>query len=95
MTRSTKAELVEADAQNRAVRTFLTGLAIDIAVAIAISLAAVFATAGGWGDLQWALISFSFAKSIGQAVASYILRRFLDKTNVVPEAITPPAETGE
>lgn len=92
---SHRAVLIEADARNRAVRTFFQGLGIDILVAVAISLAAVFATAGGWGDLQWALITFSFAKSIGQAVAAYIMRRFLDKTKAVPDSVVPPAESGE
>lgn len=94
MTTSTKkAQLVEADAQNRAVRTFVTGLGIDVLVAIALTIIAVFASADGWGTLEWFAISFSFAKSILQAIASYILRRFLDQSGV-PTPL-PPAETGE
>lgn len=89
----TKAELVQTDAKNRALRSFLQGLGIDVLVAIAVTISAVFVSADGWGALEWAALSFSFAKSILQAVASYIMRRFLDSSSVPTPA--PPAETGE
>lgn len=90
-----KAELVQADAQNRAWRTFLQGLGIDVLVAVALTISAILVSADGWGALEWAAISFSFVKSILQAFAAYVMRRFLDKTRAVPDKLTPPAESGE
>lgn len=84
--------LLKADASNRSVRTFLTGLAIDIAVGLALVLAVTFADANAWGDLEWAIIGFSFAKSIAQAVAAYVLRQFLDPSKL-PTPL-PPGDPG-
>ena len=81
---------IESDAQNRAWRSFLQGMGIDVLVAIAITVTSVFATAGGWGQLQWTIISFSFAKSILQAAALYVMRRFLDQSKVPTP--TPPLD---
>lgn len=84
------------DANNRAVRTFITGLAIDIAVGVALVLAAYFGSANNWGDLEWAILAFSLAKSVVQAVCSFILRRFVDGSRVPtplpPSPVPEPAE---
>jgi hypothetical protein len=82
-----------ADAKNRGVRTLLTGLAIDVAVGVALVLAAYFASANSWGDLEWAILAFSLAKSVVQAVCSFILRKFLDPSKF-PTPL-PPADPGE
>ena len=93
MSASSKRALTE-DASNRALRTFLTGLAIDIAVGIALVLTTVFATANGWGDLETAVLTFSIAKSVVQSICSFVLRRFLDGSVPTPLPPTPqPAPT--
>lgn len=66
------------DASNRALRTFLTGLVIDVSVGLALALTSMFATANGWTDFQWAILTFSLAKTVVQSAGSYFLRRFLD-----------------
>lgn len=81
------------DAKNRALRTFLTGLAVDVAVGIALVLTSLLAKANGWGDLEWALLSFSVAKSVVQSACSYVLRRFLDPS-AFPTPL-PPEPGGE
>ncbi len=79
------------DAKNRSLRTFLTGMTIDVGVAVALLTVSVLSSASGWGDLEWLVLSFSFAKSIIQAVASYILRRYLDTSKFpTPVPPTPP-----
>lgn len=86
---------LRADARNRAFRTFLQGLGVDVAVAVAVVLVTVFSDADGWGDLQWAVIGFSLAKSVVTSVASYVMRAFLDKsrlpTPLPPEPVVAPA----
>lgn len=83
------------DAENRALRTFLTGLAIDVAVGLALVLGSYFATADGWTDVETAVLTFSVAKSVVQSACSYVLRRFLDPskfpTPLPPVNPGPPA----
>lgn len=81
-----------ADAKNRSVRTFLTGLAIDVGVGVALVLTTFFVEANAWGDLEWALLAFSLFKSAAQAVGAYILRQFLDPSKL-PTPL-PPATPG-
>lgn len=85
------------DAGNRALRSFLTGLAIDVAVGVALVLGAYFAKANAWGDLEWAILSFSVAKSFVQSACAFVLRRFLDPssfpTPLPPTPQPPPATT--
>lgn len=82
---------LEKDARNRTVRTFITGLAVDIAVGVALVLGTFFADKNSWGEIQWAILTFSLAKSIVQAVCAYVLRRFLDQSGV-PTPL-PPGDT--
>lgn len=82
-----------ADATNRSVRTFLTGLAIDVAVGVALVLGTYFVNKNTWGDVEWLLLSFSLFKSFVQAAAAFILRRFLDASRF-PTPL-PPTESGE
>lgn len=81
------------DARNRALRSFLVGLSIDVAVGIVLVLLVTFKTANGWGDIEWTILSFSVAKSFVQSAGSYILRRFLDPSDL-PTPL-PPADPGE
>lgn len=84
------------DAGNRALRTFLVGMATDVGVAVATFVASVLVTKNGWGDLQWAVISFSFVKTILMSIASYVLRRFVDSsgfpTPLPPAPAVAPAD---
>jgi len=84
----TSTDLLTADAKNRALRTFIQGLAIDLAVAVGTVLVTVFATAGGWGDIQWAVVGFSLAKTVVQTVVSYVMRRKIDGS-VIPTPLPP------
>ena len=81
------------DARNRAVRTFVQGLAIDIAVAacalILTSLDTITSKAG--------LITFglSLARTVVSTGAAYVMRRFADgsiPTPLPPAVAGPPAE---
>lgn len=89
-----KNTLVAADAKNRMTRSFLTGIGIDVLVAVVLTAAAVFTTNDGWGTIEWAVVSYSFAKSIVQAVLAYVLRKWGDRVRQIPIPV-PPAETGQ
>lgn len=79
------------DARNRALRTFLQGLGIDLAVALA---ALVLANADEITN-RAALIALGVTagKTVATTIASYVMRRFLDPSRV-PTPL-PPANPGE
>jgi hypothetical protein len=84
------------DAGNRALRSFIVGLAIDVGVAITLVLVNVFGAAGGWDELDWKIIGFSVAKTVVASAGSYILRRFVDASGIPtplpPAPVPPPAD---
>lgn len=84
------------DANNRAVRTFIVGLAIDVAVGVALVLTTYFAERNSWGEIEWTILGFSVAKSVVQAVGAFVLRRFVDASRIPtplpPAPVPPPAE---
>jgi hypothetical protein len=86
------------DAGNRALRSFIVGLAIDVGVAITLVLVNVFGAAGGWDELDWKIIGFSVAKTVVASAGSYILRRFVDASGIPtplpPAPVPPPADPG-
>lgn len=92
----TNLALLQADASNRGWRSLAQGLAIDIAVGVALVLASLIGPWGQWGDVQWAIMSFSVAKSVMQAVCAFVLRRFLEGMNgkvpMVPLPTNPPGQ---
>lgn len=88
-----KQALIE-DAKNRFDRTFFQGLAIDVVVALAV---AVYAIATDPNPIVWAAVGASLLRTVAQASASYVMRRFIDaKTGkLLPPAPQPaPAEIG-
>lgn len=70
--------LLKRDASNRGVRTFLQGVGIDVAVGLALVLGTFFLDKNSWGEVEWTILSFSLSKSAVQAVAAYVMRRWLD-----------------
>lgn len=84
------------DARNRALRSFIVGLAIDVAVAVALLLVNVFGSAQSWDDLDWKIIAFSLGKTLATTIGSYVLRRFADgsaiPTPLPPSPVPPPAD---
>lgn len=81
---------LEQDAKNRSVRTFFQGLGIDVAVGVALVLSVAFVGKNSWGDVEWIVLSFSVFKSVVQAVAAYIMRKWLDKSGFPTP--TPPSD---
>lgn len=79
------------DARNRALRTFLQGLAIDLAVAVC---ALLLANVDKITD-RAALITFGItvAKTVLTTAASYVMRRFIDRSSI-PTPL-PPAPVPE
>lgn len=74
------------DARNRALRTFLQGLAIDLAVAVA---ALVLANVDKITDEQGLrLFAIGLAKTVVTTIASYVMRRFLDASSI-PTPLPP------
>lgn len=79
------------DARNRALRTFLQGLAIDLAVAVA---AFTLANVDSITDKQGLILAATaLGKTLVTTVAAYVMRRFLDGS-ALPTPL-PPADPGE
>lgn len=79
------------DARNRALRTFVQGLAIDLAVAVA---AFVLANADSITDKQGLILAATaLGKTLVTTVAAYVMRRFLDGSSL-PTPL-PPADLSE
>lgn len=90
---------LRSDASNRAKRSLLVGLVIDLAVAVVLGLSVALQDANGWGDLEWKVVGFSIAKTVVQTIGSYLLRRVVDPsvfpTPLPPEDPGPPADEVE
>ena len=67
-------------AQKRGVQTFLQGLAIDVAVALALVIGTQVAEVQSWGDFLAPALTLTLAKSVIQAVVAYVVRRFYDQS---------------
>lgn len=66
---------VAQDAQDRAWRTLLQGLAFDVAAAVVLVLFTAVSKAETWSDLEWTIIGFTVFKSIMVSGLSYLMRR--------------------
>lgn len=75
---------VKADAAERSVRTLLTGLALDVIVAIAAALLVWLPDADVSSREAWTVLLALLVKTILQAAASYVVR-----LKVAPSASTP------
>lgn len=82
-----------ADGKNRALRTFLVGLATDVLAAVVLLLAPLVTAAQSWGDFQWGVMGFMLAKTVVATLFSYLLRTVLDG-KITPASILPPADPG-
>jgi hypothetical protein len=79
------------DAKNRTLRTFLQGVGIDVAVAVA---ALVLAQVDTITDKAGLIVFFTaLGKTVVMAIAAYVMRQFLDRSGV-PTPL-PPADPGE
>ena len=83
---STSTPLLTLDAKNRALRTFLQGLAVDLAVAVA---ALVLSSVDQITDRDGlTLFGLALAKTAVTTAASYVMRRFVDASSV-PTPLPP------
>lgn len=85
--------LLKIDAKNRALRTFLVGLATDVLGAVVLLLTPLITSANSWSDLDWKLMGFLLAKTAVSTAFSYLLRTVLDPSKF-PTPL-PPADPGE
>ena len=79
-----KASLTE-DANNRALRSFVQGLGIDVMVAVAIL---AYAVTSNPDPIVWAALGASLARTVVQSAAAFIMRRYLDKSGI-PTPLPP------
>jgi hypothetical protein len=85
--------LLAADARNRALRSFVQGLGIDLLVAVAVVVQGV---ASSNGPILWPVVVASLGRSVAQAAAAYIMRRFLDRSKIpTPLPPDPPGKPSE
>lgn len=88
--------VLKADARNRAFRTFIQGLGVDILVTLVVFITPIIVGADSWSDLpEWKIVAFSLSKTVLTSVASYVMRRFVDTKNgpVLPQ--DPPGDPSE
>lgn len=82
-------ELVRAQARRNALRTFLQGLAIDVGIAVALLVTQLLAAPlDAWQG--WAAIGIALGRTILGAVASYVMRRFVDGRVATPLNLDQP-----
>lgn len=80
---------LEADAKNRAFRSFLQGFGIDIVVAISAALLVWLPTADVTSQAAWLVLGTSLTKTVLQAGAAYVMRLKLDSSSF-PTPLPPP-----
>lgn len=64
------------DASDRAWRTFLQGLGIDVAIAVTLVLAVAF-TKIEWTPVYWAGLGSSLGRTVLQSAVAYVMRVFV------------------
>lgn len=68
--------VVAADAKDRAWRTFLQGMGIDVAIAVTLVLAIAF-TDIKWTAEYWTALGLSVGRTLLQTCVSYVMRVFV------------------
>ncbi len=68
-------EETKKDAFNRAARTFVQGLLVDLAITAVVFLFPVFTGADTLTAIQWAAVGLALAKTLIITVLSYLARR--------------------
>lgn len=92
MPRQTKAQRLARDARNRALRTFLQGLGIDILVAVSM----LVYDALNDDQPNYRLLLATAAKTVLQTIAAYLMRLKLDPSRVpTPLPPDPPGEPND
>lgn len=77
-------QIVESDARNRAVRTFLQGLGLDVAVAVVVVLASFILVDVQWTATYWLALGLALSKTVVQSIVAYFVRK-----------LVPPATAAE
>lgn len=67
---------VNADAKDRAWRTFLQGMGIDVAIAVTLVLMLAF-TDIKWTAEYWAALGLSVGRTLLQTCVAYVMRVFV------------------
>ena len=80
---SEESSLVQADAAERSLRSFIQGLVLDLVVAITLVLATAF-SAIEWTPTYWKVLGLTLAKSVLQAVVSYVMRMVVVPRRSIP-----------
>lgn len=66
----------EADARNRAFRTFVQGLGVDVAAAVALAVGPALAGSDfAWSRLYWASVAGLAGRTAITSAVSYVARR--------------------
>jgi hypothetical protein len=73
--------VVEEDAWVRATRTFVQGIALDVAVAGTVFLVTVIGDLE-WTTAYWTMLGLGLAKSVVQGVVAYLARKLIKPSNV-------------
>lgn len=68
---------VERDASNRAFRTWVQGLGVDLAAGVGVALVAGVAGGIEWTQAYWVALALAVAKSSIMAAVSYFARKFV------------------
>jgi hypothetical protein len=66
----------QTDAKDRAWRTFVQGLMIDVAVGVTLVLVTAFATIE-WTPAYWLALAASLGRTILQSAVAYVMRVFV------------------
>lgn len=76
------------DARNRALRSFLQGLGLDVLTAVAVAITLWLPDADLSSRDAWIVLATGLARTVLGTAASYVMRAFLDKSSV-PTPLPP------
>ena len=85
--------MLATDARNRALRTLVQNVGVDVLVAVVTLLWPLVQGADSFADFDWRFIAFSLVKTVLLTVFAYVMRRFLDSSSL-PTPL-PPEYAGE